>query len=633
MVVDDHTHVHHGRSHSLIDLVLMSDPLSLTSCRVIPPLSNSDHLGIEAQIKLKCSSKSPRSSLRSVWLYAHADWDKAREMIEEFDWNGIMTDDINDSWARWHSSFMGIMLECVPRKVLPSRRNLPWLNKNIRSAMGKRNTLFKKTGYSAKFRSARNRVISLIRRAKTSYFKNLNPRDSKKFWKAVKFLNKQQSTIPTLLQGDQTATSDVEKAELLNAFFSTCFNRSHPPLNEHPFDPSATSDNDPSLEEIYCSVPEVEQLLCGLEVSKACGPDKISAQMLKHTALSIAPSVTKLFNLSIRVGRIPDDWKESMIAPIPKSATKSSDPGNFRPISLTCILSKLLEKHIHGLMYEHLANQQELSDSQWGFRSGRSTVTALLSVTQEWLSTLEHGHELCAVFFDYRKAFDSVPHRPLLEKLESLGFDAHILHWVTDYLTNRSQKVVVNGQSSPSAPVISGVPQGSVLGPLLFLIYINDLTKINLRDGAKLTLYADDVLLFRTINSPEDFVALQEDIDKVESWSCANFLALNRDKCKYMVVSRRRTASTPSQPLLLDNHPLDQVKMFKYLGVLLSHDLSWGEHVHSVCSRARKILGLLFLDDFTITHQAIPFFNSIFPWLDHTLTMRLPYGPLTRRKT
>ena len=235
-------------------------------------------------------------------------------------------------------------------------------------------------------------------------------------------------TIPTLLQGDQTATSDVEKAELLNAFFSTCFNRSHPPLNELPFDPSATSDNDPSLDEIYCTVPEVEQLLCGLEVSKACGPDKISAQMLKHTALSIAPSVTKLFNLSIRVGRIPDDWKESMIAPIPKSATKSSDPGNFRPISLTCILSKLLEKHIHGLMYEHLANQQELSDSQWGFRSGRSTVTALLSVTQEWLSTLEHGHELCAVFFDliYRKAFDSVPHRPLLEKLESLGFDAHI---------------------------------------------------------------------------------------------------------------------------------------------------------------------------------------------------------------
>ena len=166
-----------------------------------------------------------------------------------------------------------------------------------------------------------------------------------------------------------------------------------------------------------------------------------------------------------------------------------------------------------------------------------STLEHWLSTLEHWLSTLEHGHELCAVFFDYRKAFDSVPHRPLLEKLESLDFDVHILHWVTDYLTNRSQKVVVNGQSSSSAPVISGVPQGSVLGPLLFLIYINDLAKINLKDGAKLTLYADDVLLFRTINSSDDFAALQQDIDKVASWSCTNSLALNRDKCKYMVVS------------------------------------------------------------------------------------------------
>ena len=121
------------------------------------------------------------------------------------------------------------------------------------------------------------------------------------------------------------------------------------------------------------------------------------------------------------------------------------------------------------------------------------------------LSALECGHELCAVFLDYQKAFDSVPHLPLLEKLESLDFNGHIRCWVTDYLTNRTQKVVVNGQSSLSAPVISGVPQGSILGPLLFLIYVNDLTKINLSDGAKLTLYADDILLFRTINSPNDY--------------------------------------------------------------------------------------------------------------------------------
>ena len=143
-VVDDQTHIHQGNCHSLIDLVLMSAPLSLSSCQVIPPLSNSDHRGIEVQIKLKCSNKSVRPSSHTIWLYSHAEWDKAREKLEEFDWDGIISEDVNHSWAGWYSSFMSIMEEYIPRRVLPSQRNLPWLNKNIKSAMRKRNTLFKK---------------------------------------------------------------------------------------------------------------------------------------------------------------------------------------------------------------------------------------------------------------------------------------------------------------------------------------------------------------------------------------------------------------------------------------------------------------------------------------------------------
>ena len=131
----------------------------------------------------------------------------------------MLTEDINLSWDRWYSNFMSIMEECIPKKVLLSRRNLPWLNKDIKSAMRKRNTIFKKTGYSAKFRSARNRVIGMFHRAKANYFKNLNPRDSKKFWKAVKYLNKEQSTIPILQHGEQTASTDLQKAKLLNTFF------------------------------------------------------------------------------------------------------------------------------------------------------------------------------------------------------------------------------------------------------------------------------------------------------------------------------------------------------------------------------------------------------------------------------
>ena len=184
----------------------------------------------------------------------------------------------------------------------------------------------------------------MLRRAKAKYFKNLNPRDSKNFWKAVKYLSKQQSTIPTLQHGEQTANTDLQKAELLNTFFSTTFNKSHPPLTAFSPVPPTSSQHDSTLDQMYCTISEVEHLLQGLEVCKACGPDKILAQMLKYTASSSAPSVTKLFNISICLGRIPDCWKEAMIAPIPKSTSKSSHPGNYRPISLTCILCSLVPR-------------------------------------------------------------------------------------------------------------------------------------------------------------------------------------------------------------------------------------------------------------------------------------------------
>ena len=209
-------------------------------------------------------------------------------------------------------------------------------------------------------------------------------------------------------------------------------------------------------------------------------------------------------------------------------SSKVSDPGNYRPISLTCILCKLLEKYIICLlMREQLFNSHPLSNYQWGFHTNRSTVSALLSITHEWLSTLDCGNEISAVFFDYQKAFGSVPHQPLIKKLENLNFNRFIIQWITDYLTNHFQRVVVNGTSSQPSPVFSGVPQGSVLGPLLFIIYVNDLLELELFTGAKIHLYADDILLYHTVNSADDFNTLQIDIDKIVAWSNAHYTSAN----------------------------------------------------------------------------------------------------------
>jgi len=180
---------------------------------------------------------------------------------------------------------------------------------------------------------------------------------------------------------------------------------------------------------------------------------------------------------------------------------------------------------------------------------------------------------------------DSVPHKLLLDKLIKYELDPHILSWLHSYLAERKQHVVVGGESSPDSPVLSGVPQGSVLGPLLFLIYIDDVSSLELSEGSVLNLYADDMLLYKSVKCSEDYQQLQFDIDKISAWVDRNLLSLNPVKCKTMLLSRKRNLSQPPQ-FLLNETPLEQVESFKYLGVLISSDLSWSAHIDSIPSSA-----------------------------------------------
>ena len=295
------------------------------------------------------------------------------------------------------------------------------MNKSLLQAMRKKNAMFKlgkRTGNYAKFKYARNKFVAKLRNAKEKLFANLDPRDQKKFWKTVKYLNNSAVSIPTLFHNDALVASDKGKTNLLNSFFSTCFNTLHPPLS---------NDNQclvkpTSIVKIFCA--PLKRLrsffLYNLSKCKATGPDVVSCTMLKNTATNIASSVTKLFNLSIKTGRIRMDWKLSLVVTIPKASAMSA-PNNYHPISLLSILSKLLERHMYMLISSYLSEQRILSSSQYGFSPGKGTVTALLTTTDNWFKLLEEGKDVCSIFFDDRKAFDSVPHRPLLDKLSNLG--------------------------------------------------------------------------------------------------------------------------------------------------------------------------------------------------------------------
>ena len=223
-------------------------------------------------------------------------------------------------------------------------------------------------------------------------------------------------------------------------------------------------------EDFLCTVEEVQWLINRLDTAKSNGPDGISARMLKAVASSIAPSVTKLFNLSIALLAFQPCGKRLIQSQFLNQ--DHSSPSNYRRIHFFQTLSKLLEHHIHFLLTKHSSLHHPISCSQWGFQRGKSTVAALLTATHEWFQQLEAGREVCVcVFFELRKAFDSVPHRALLEKLKQLNLNPVLIRWTCSYLMGRRQKVVVDGESFGTISVDSGVPQESVLGPLLLLIY------------------------------------------------------------------------------------------------------------------------------------------------------------------
>ena len=208
--------------------------------------------------------------------------------------------------------------------------------------------------------------------------------------------------------------------------------------------------------------------------------------------------------------------------------------------------SKLLERHFHQLIADHLSDNHPLANTQWGFQPAKSTVTALLSTTYDWLEEMEAGRDICSVFLDLKKAFDTVPHQSFMEKLVRLNLNPFILQWLCSYLMNRQQKVVVGGEESETIPVISGVPQGSVLGPLLFLIYIDGVTRIPLSEGSKLVLYADDMLFYRRITSPVDFNILQSDVDVVNNWVNENHLCFNTTKMQvHADYTQEKTNASP----------------------------------------------------------------------------------------
>ena len=342
----------------------------------------------------------------------------------------------------------------------------------------------------------RNSVTKAVKFAKKKYQKGLAASiktSPKSFWSHYKEETKSKSTIGDLRDKDaDLKTEDQEKANILNDFFSSVFTVEG--NSELPDFEQKVKDED-CINQIEINAVKVLKQLKSLNVSKYCGPDNCHPFFLKECAEEIYLPLTDIFHKSLSSGVIPDDWKKANITCIFKKGNKQ-DPGNYRPVSLTSVVCKLLERTVREEIVNHLSVNKLLSDSQFGFRKNRSTILQLLTIMNEWTEALDDGIQIDTVYLDFRKAFDSVPHKRLIKKLEGYGIKGILLEWFKNFLNGRQQRVVINGKTSDWTNVLSGIPQGSILGPILFIIFINDLPGVV---GNVCKLFADDCKLYKNI--------------------------------------------------------------------------------------------------------------------------------------
>jgi hypothetical protein len=406
--------------------------------------------------------------------------------------------------------------------------------------------------------------------------------DPKKLYSFIKTKRSDSSGVSPLKRDGLSHSDSKVKAEILNDQFSSVF--THEDISTTP---NKGQSPYPEMPPITVDNNGVCILLKELNPHKATGPDLLPAAFLKETASEIAPCLTLLFQASLNQGRCPSIWKQANISPIFKKGDRGK-PSNYRPVSLTSICCKTLEHILHSNIMGHLDQHHILTDRQFGFRKRHSCDAQLILTIQDLASSLDSGQQIDAILLDFSKAFDKVPHQRLLHKARYYGLDPLSVSWIEDFLSGRSQRVIVEGQSSASAQVTSGVPQGTVLGPLLFLLYINDLPEC-VQSTAR--LFADDCLLYRVIRTVQDQRQLQEDLDHLQAWEADWLMEFNPDKCEVLRITNKRSPRPSSYSI--HGHELRLEPAGKYLGVIIDGKLTWNQHVDSTCRKANGTLAFL----------------------------------------
>ena len=479
----------------------------------------------------------------------------------------------------------------MPSKYTSRGFNQPWCNRDVRRLTHRKRRAYKKARISKnpydwlRYKKVQKDAQNTCRNAHNDYIRNMVSEPgskNKKLYSYVKGMKCDSSGVATLKKDGTNYSEACDKAEILNDQFASVFTR-----EDNSNMPSMGNSLKSEAPPLIIQDNGIKKILEGLNPHKASGPDEISSRFLKEMAPSISPALTLIFQASYDQGLVPNDWKGAYITPTFKKGDKSK-ASNYRPVSLTSICSKAMEHIIHSHLMKYLDSHHILSDQQYGFRKRRSCESQLITTGHDLASGLDKRQQIDAILLDFSKAFDKVAHRRLAANLHHYGIRNKTLAWIQSFLAERYQKVVLDGKTSSSSPVTSGVPQGTVLGPLLFLIYINDLPS---RVSSTARLFADDCLLYRVISSQEDAVSPQEVLDRLQEWESDWQMAFNPDKCEHIRITNKKKIVQSSYQI--HGQVLKETTKAKYLGVTIDKTLSWNSHIDTVTKRANQTISFL----------------------------------------
>lgn len=587
------------RGDKVLDVVLCNDPIVISDCVTGPPVGASDHdiVCFKVLVPPSTTHDTLDRNIKDVrYDFKHADYVGFNNYLSGINWSNILTntDDIDILWNRFTEVIDSGIDMFVPTLSCSriSSRTVSMYPLYIRQLFRKKCCLwraYKRFGTAALERRY-NIMRQKCRKTVDDYNKTKESQllaDGRQgvFYRYVNNKVISKTGIGVLKDDHGNCVNDnKKKAEMFNEFFRSVFTKDNHILP----DVDRIVASDIGFSDVSFTQDVVYRTLRKLKAKPSAGPDGYSSEFLKCLADSVSLPLTLLFSTSFTSGSLPTIWRHGVVTPVFKKGV-SSDVNNYRPISLTCCCCKVMETIIKSQMLEYLLQHKLITRHQHGFLSRHSTCTQLIECTNDWSLSLNTRHAVDCAYIDFSKAFDSVCHSKLCAKLESFGIQGKLLQWIAAFLKNRTQSVKVGGCQSLPCDVISGVPQGSVIGPLLFLLFINDIATL-FGDGLTVKLYADDVKIYANINDVADTVLLQKGLDAVYDWSVKWQLPLSINKCMVLHLGRDNDLSYNYK---INNSVLATVSEVRDLGILVDSQLKFSQHIHGIVTKAHQRAALI----------------------------------------